>query len=276
MAEVSRLEERLNVRPGNGESLEKRLPVMISVLGPLRLTLAGKLVSIGDCSKSEHLLISLALARQHRLRRAHLLERIWPECDPVLAGQCLNSLTYELNKVVNHHLDGANLILHERGYYRLNRQAGIGVDLDYFETWRQEGLDWLRSGEVARGVASCERALSLYRGDLGGDPSIDTLIERERLRVAFLELLARLADHYYGCAKPAQALSYLQRLLVYDPCREDAHRQAIRCFMQVGQRSQALRQYQICRQALALEFEAEPEPATVELFNRIRLDPGSV
>jgi hypothetical protein len=37
-----------------------------------------------------------------------------------------------------------------------------------------------------------------------------------------------------------------------------------------------LRQYGLCRQILAAEFDAVPEPETVELFELVRLDPTSV
>ncbi len=248
---------------------------MVSVLGSFRLTLNGHLVPICSDSKSEHLLISLALAHHRRVPRVYLLERVWPEYDRKQAGQCLNSLTSYLNKLAKPGLKEASFITQDNSYYRFNRPAGVAVDVACFEAWRERGLHLLRAGDVTRGMLYCEQALSLYRGDLGGEPSIETLIERERLRIIFLDLLTRLADYHYA-QNPVKALPYLQRLLAHDVCREDAHRLAMRCYMRLGQRAQALHHYEICCQALALEFEAGPEPATVALFNQIRLDPDRV
>ncbi|MCZ7572471.1 MAG: bacterial transcriptional activator domain-containing protein [Ardenticatenaceae bacterium] len=251
-------------------------PVLVALLGTFRLTLQGALAPIGSGSKAETLLSHLALARQRRVPRLHLLEHLWPDCESTLAGQSLNSLTYRLNKLASKSLDGAELVTHEDGYYSLNTESGVEVDIDCFDTWSNAGKRLLQSGHEAEGLAHCQRALALYRGDLCGDSSICTVIERERLRAACLDLLACLADYYYARRNPAEAMKYIHRLLAYDPCREDAHRQAMRCYVRLGLRAQALRQYQICSQALRVEFNATPEPATIDLYDTIRLDPASV
>ena len=61
------------------------------------------------------------------------------------------------------------------------------------------------------------------------------------------------------------------RLLLADPCREDAHRAVMRCYARLGQRAQAMKQYLLCRDILRREFQAEPEQATDDLFARLRL-----
>ena len=258
------------------KSLNTFSPVVISVLGSVRLILDGKPVPIIRDSKSAHLLVCLVLAKQHRLSRDHLLEYIWPQSDPALAGQALNSLNHQLNKLSGKYLNGEGLIVHETGYYQFNLLDHLWIDIDHFATWSETGKRLLSTDDVTPGVTYCEQALALYQGDLCGDASIQTVIERERLRAAFLDLLVRLADHYYSRNDLGKALHYIQRMLAHDPCREDAHRQAMRCYVRLGQRAQALRQYRLCCQALAAEFEIEPEPATVALFEQVRLDPASV
>lgn len=258
------------------QKYEKR-PVseMIALLGGFRLTLGDQPVPIGSGSKSEILLTQLALARQQPLPRTVLLERLWPDYDVALAGQSLNSLVYQLNKLANRFVKRLNLVSHDNGYYHLNNTGEIGLDIDYFDKWGAKGIQLLRSGELEQGIDYCERALALYRGDLIGDTTVHTIIERERLRATFLDLLAELADCHVA-QDPAKSLSYVHQLLKHDPCREDAHRLAMRCYVQLQTRSQALRQYQLCCQILAAEFEAKPEPATAALYDQIRLDPGSV
>jgi DNA-binding SARP family transcriptional activator len=204
------------------------------------------------------------------------LERLWPDYDPGLAGQSLNSLTYQLNKLTTKILNGNDLIVRDNGYYRLNTGEGVGIDVDYFDAWYEAGQQLLGQGDVVSAVAYYQKALSLYHSNLCGDSSLATVMERERLRIAFLNLLAHLADHAYHQNDYQQALHYIQRLLGHEPCREDAHRQAMRCYVRLDQRAQALRQYRLCCQALASEFDAQPEPATIALYDQIRLDPVSV
>lgn len=250
-------------------------PVAISVLGAFQLTLAGRTTALTSESKAAHLLLCLVLAHHHRLLRTQLLERLWPNTAPTLAGQSLHSLIHNLHKSTRIALPATEIVVYDRGAYHLNITGGVWIDVDQFEAWRAQGKHLLMQGKVAEGIHYYKQAVALYQGDLWGDAGLELVIERERLRAAYLDLLACLADHHYTCHEPGAALDLLQRLLAHDPCREDAHRQAMRCYMHLGQRAQALRQYRLCCQVLKFEFDAQPEPATVTLFEQIRLDPGS-
>jgi DNA-binding SARP family transcriptional activator len=263
-------------QPLDGNTAYPLSPVAISVLGSVRLSLGGNPVPLVRESKSAHLLLCLVLAREHRLPRSHILETLWPETDPALAGQALNSLNHQLNKTSARHLNGEGLIVHDTGHYQINASNRLWIDVDHFAKWSETGRRLLSTDDVAAGIAYCEQALALYQGDLCGDSNIQTVLERERLRACFLDLLVRLADHHYSHNDLDKALHYTQRVLAHDPCREDAHRQAMRCYVRLGQRAQAFRHYRLCCQALAAEFAAQPEPATVALYEQIRLDPASV
>ncbi len=254
---------------------DDRCLVMISLLGTFELTFHGNIVSLGKGSKSESLLTHLALARCRPLQRPALLERLWPNQEPILAGQSLNSLVYRLNKLPKQFDERIKIIGHDNGYYYLNTTQGIGVDIDYFEDWCTKGKELLGQGDVERGLVYCEQALTLYRGDLAGESNIQTIIERESLRAGYLSLLSILGDHYVD-KDPNIALAYVQQLFRYDPCREDAHRLAMRCYVRLNARAQALRQYKLCLHILKVEFDAKPEAETRALFDQIRLDPGSV
>ena len=89
-------------------------------------------------------------------------------------------------------------------------------------------------------------------------------------------ILAWLAEHHFSRSEYATSIEYAVRLLSSDPTREDAHRIAMRSYMRRGERAQALRQYRLCERMLLSEFDAQPEPATVALFERLRHDPASV
>jgi DNA-binding SARP family transcriptional activator len=250
--------------------------VAICALGCFKLCIDNMPLSIGSDSKLAHLLLCVALTHSHRLPRHQLLERIWPEVEPALAAQSLNSVVHSLHKLTRPLAHGTELILYESGFYQLNRSANIWIDVEQFDTYNTLARRAFAQGDAERGTAYCQQALALYQGDLCGGADFKIVLERERLRVAFLDLLASLADHYHVQSNPTEALEYLQRLLAHDPCREDAHRLAMCCYMRHGRRAQALRQYHLCCQALALEFNVQPEPATTALFEQIRLRPDSL
>jgi adenylate cyclase len=66
------------------------------------------------------------------------------------------------------------------------------------------------------------------------------------------------------------ALATAQRLLELDPTREDTHRALMRLYVLHGDRAQALRQYQLCRDLLWRGLSVKPEPETERLFQEIK------
>jgi DNA-binding SARP family transcriptional activator len=122
------------------------------------------------------------------------------------------------------------------------------------------------------------RAADLYRGPfldgfyLDGCPAFEEwqLVQRERLHVQILEILARLACFYEGTGELKRAERYARRLLELDALREDVHRQLMRLLNDQGRRAEALAQYQACRQVLHDELRVKPAPETVQLYQRIK------
>ena len=102
------------------------------------------------------------------------------------------------------------------------------------------------------------------------------MVEGERLRALSLTLRARLADSEYKQGDYEACLDQSLELLAADPCREEAHRLAMLCYVRRGERAQALRQYRLCEQILSGEFDAAPEAATTALFDQLRLDPNGI
>src|SRR5690606_20527486 len=68
----------------------------------------------------------------------------------------------------------------------------------------------------------------------------------------------------------ARALFYARQWCDSDPWNEDAHQLIMRLLAAQGQRSQAMAQFERCRQRLAGELGIEPGPDTVALAERIR------
>ena len=249
---------------------------MICLLGNFRLLHTGDPVAIPCGGKIEILLGRLGTQFDHRVPRTVLLDLLWPASDSALAHQSLNSLIYSLHKLIGDALGGAAVILHEDGYYRLNTEAGVSVDVARFDAWANTGDQQVHAGERARAATSYRQSVQLYRGDLVVQTDVGSVLERERLRSRFLSLLGYLADYQYHAGDYSACLEQAWCLLGYDPCREDAHRVVMRCHVQRGERAAALRHYRVCVHILHAEFDAAPEPATTALFDQIRLQPSHV
>ncbi len=251
-------------------------PVLICLLGNFRLLVAGELVLIRAGGKREALLAYLALQSGRRVARERLVQTLWPTNDLALGLNSLNNLVYQLHKLLSPALQGAVPVLHEEGYYRLNIEAGIGVDVSCFDLLAETGDRQLQAGDAAAALVAYHRAAEMYRDDLSLLVDAHTVVERERLRTRYLTLLVQLAEHSYRAGDYSAALEYLWHLLARDPCREDAHRLVMRCFMRRGERAAALHQYQVCLDLLRAEFGIAPEPETVMLFAQIREHPDHI
>lgn len=270
------MSEPEHAKPAGSCSDDASWPVMICLLGNFRLLIAGELISLPAGGKSEALLSLLALRAGRRLAREELVQALWPESDLALGLRSLNTLVYRLHKLLGPLLRGTAAVLHEDGYYRLNLEVGIGVDVVCFDQLVAEGDQQLRAGDAVAALGAYERAATLYRDDLRLATGRHTVMERERLRARFLTLLAEVAELRYGAGNYGMALDYLWRLLTHDPCREDAHRLVMRCYLQRGERAAALRQYQVCADVLRAEFNTLPEAATLALYEQIRLAPDQL
>ncbi|NTU80360.1 MAG: hypothetical protein HGA45_13450 [Chloroflexales bacterium] len=218
----------------------------------------------------------LALQSSRRIAREQLLQAVWPEREPALARTSLRVLLYQLTRLIGPALQGAAPVLQLGGYYWLNTEAGIGIDVADFDCLIDTGDQRRHAGDMAGAIGCYERAAQLYRNDLYLASDVQLVIERERLRARYLTLLAILAEHCYQAGAYDDALTYLWRLFARDPYREDAHRLVMRCYLRRGERAAALHQYQLCVELMRTHFDAVPEAATTALFNQIRNDPDQV
>ena len=122
-----------------------------------------------------------------------------------------------------------------------------------------------------------EQIAGLYRGDLlaglalAERPFEEWLTsERERLHELAIQALGRLFTHQQkaGAAEPAVQTGL--RLLALDPLQEPVHRAVMRLYARLGRREAALRQYQLCVDALKRELSTPPEAETTQLYQEIQ------
>ncbi len=249
--------------------------VLVCLLGSFRVLRGRDPIPLRTGSKTEQLLSYLALRGRQGATRESLLSSFWADADPLLAGQSLNSLVYSLGRLLGPALGGAPPVVRPHGVYCLNFAAGVCLDVDEFDVLAARGDRLARNGDLSGAARAYTLAAALYRGDLSVGSDVHSVVERERLRALYLSLLAALAEHYFVRADYDACMRRASAILAVDPCREDAHRLVMRCYVRRGERAQALRQYRLCESMLRTEFDATPEPLTTALFDRIRLDPST-
>src|SRR2546426_7538147 len=121
-----------------------------------------------------------------------------------------------------------------------------------------------------------EQIAGLYRGDLlaglvlAERPFEEWLTaERERLHELAIQGLGRLLTYQQQAKAHEPAVQTGLRLLALDPLQEPVHRAVMRLYARLGRREAALRQYQLCADALKRELNAPPEVETTQLYQQI-------
>jgi len=125
--------------------------------------------------------------------------------------------------------------------------------------------------------ASLERCLELYAGELlQGTLPKDAefqqwlLQARERARQSACDVMDRLVQLLMSGDEHEPAIALLNRRLVIDPACEPAHRNLMTILARTGRRSEALRQYEFCADALRRELGVEPGARTRALLEELR------
>jgi DNA-binding SARP family transcriptional activator len=253
--------------PESGWVAEPRL--LVCMLGGFRLLLMGNPVPLS--AKETALLAAVAVRGPCGASREVLLSALWPDQDPRLATRSLHTMAWKLHRRLKCVLGSTPLIVHTHQTYALNAHAA-SVDSLLFERLAYEGDELASHGNWQEAAALYVRAATLYRGDLYEDLDIsaELVIERERLRVRFQDLLKRLATSAYDREDFPNAIIFAQRFLATDPLHEGIHRMIMRCYARLGERSRALHQYQVCVALLRHELQIAPEAMTAHLFEQIR------
>jgi DNA-binding SARP family transcriptional activator len=221
-------------------------------------------------AKATAILKYLLTHRGRPVSRDHLMNWLWPESNLKKARSSLNSAIHDLRKLLSSCSSPAllNYILLEEGYYRISPTVHVATDVEEFDDSYDQGRRLEREGRMEEAATQYKRAVEFYKGDyLIEDIHQDwTMVERERLSNAYVDMLGRLAAHYLESGELRESVRACYRVLETDHCHENSHRVLVECFVRMGFYGRALRQYQLFRQLLRSNYAAEPSPQTRASF----------
>jgi DNA-binding SARP family transcriptional activator len=156
------------------------------------------------------------------------------------------------------------------GEIGFNQQSDYWLDVAVFEKKVSSVLAKPIQAMEAADTIALERSLELCEGELlEGFYDDWALRERERLRALYLKCLAHLMHYHKDQKAHEKSLNLGQRILNYDPLREEIHREMMRLFLEGGHRAMAIRQYQTCCQILEEELGIQPMEETQLLHEQV-------
>ncbi len=253
----------------------KQLPVFdlrIQLLGSVKWYTSQR--EIPEMTSSQNTLL-LAYFAQHagqKIRRDELIGKFWPEVHQESARNSLNVALCHIRRHFREHLHPEEqIIIYQRGCYRLNPAWVIQTDVQRFEQYLLQARH-LAAKQDSSGAFKCYRkATQLYQGDfLDAFPYEEwTTGIRDRLQETYLQALDEFGQLYLQKAEHQPAQMLFRKMLQYDACLERAHQWLMWCYAREGQRDQAIRQYRKCQSLLREEFGLEPSVKTQHLYQCI-------
>jgi DNA-binding SARP family transcriptional activator len=245
--------------------------LVVYCLGEFRVFFDGRPVEGWSNGKGKAILKFLLVHQEHRAGKEVLMERFWPEAEPDAARNSLNVAIYALRRAFASVTDTSVLLFRDDSYL-LNPRLPVWIDGEAFLNHLAAGHDLERRRETTLAIEEYRRAEALYQGDLFQEDRYEDWLEayRRDFSERYLTLLVGLEEYAFAHHDYGACVDLCKKMLAVDPCHEEPHRRLMQCWSRQGLAHLALRQFHVCREALARELEVDPSPDTTEVFDRIR------
>ena len=217
-----------------------------------------------NIGKVQALLAYLAISGTPQTRE-HLIDLLWPESHPDAARKNLRNSLWRLRQKL-----GEEVVITEDELVLLS--SSVWTDVSVFESGMKAQLTAAQQADEPM-----ESVLALWRGPLlhgvrlSDSPDFELWLtgERERLGQVYLAGLNRLLAKHRGAAQWRESIDVAQQALAFDSTQESMHVALMEAYAHLGQRTDALRQYDTLRTVLEQELNIAPLPETHALRARI-------
>ena len=246
----------------------------------LRVFLAGRVALeangrvVDECSlpglQGRVVLALLAAERERPLAREELAEELWAGRLPPAWEPGLRAVISKVRGALADVGLDRDTLSGAFGVYRLRLPPGTWVDLEAAAGALHRAETLARTGQVdeACGWALAARAIGA-RPLLPGAEGPWVARRRARLRDVYLRSLEVLANVWVRRGEPGLAVADAEEALRLEPFRESTYRTLMGAHAAAGNRAEALRVYQRCRDLLAEELGIDPSQETEALYLRM-------
>lgn len=232
----------------------------LRLLGGLELTTTDGAIVLDVTRQTRLMLACLAFAGPKGLTRSDLCTLFWPDRP---STQARNSLRQGLAALRRHLVNegddnvGAITVHSDREVVRLSATPDA-IDV---HTFHAGATGEHRSARIAAARAWAGEPLAGLEVPETVEQFVSThrrTLTEQALRLA--ERLSTVDGSDHEALDAAHALA--QRLLIQMPAAEEAHRAVMRVHLGRGSQNSALRQFELCKQALRDELQTEPDAET--------------
>jgi DNA-binding SARP family transcriptional activator/CheY-like chemotaxis protein len=246
--------------------------VQVQLLGNLNVTVQGKRLPNLPGRKNKAILAYLLYKHPKPIHKELLIEQFWADSTLDSARNCLNVALHAIRKCFEKVAPNVEVIAFQDECYQLNPKLMVERDVDLFEQYWKKGRQIELENGMEAAIDTYHQAFAFYRGDFLEELPYQEWAERERdkFRETWLVILDRLSAHFFEKGRYQICLNLCKKILEKDECIEETHRRLMECYVRLGMREMAIRQYQKCKLSLSEELSVAPGKATCELYEKIR------
>lgn len=238
-----------------GPSTSPARPVLVEVLGPLRVLVEGEPVSVAP--REAGLLAALADAGADGATLDAVAETVWGRQAPRSVRQSVHNHVTRLRTKL--HPGWVELV---GGRYRM-ASAVVSVDAELLTLAVRDAEELLLDGEPQRALELVDSALGRWRGQpfQGFDDLPDVAEVRTRLEQVRAALRDLRVDALVATGRTTTAVVELYQTVAQDPAREGAWIRLIGLLQQAGRRGDAVAAFHAARDAVREQLGLEPSEA---------------
>jgi TolB-like protein len=222
--------------------------VSIHLIGSMRITAAGADI-LPRSRKARALLAYLCLCDRARTSRNQLTALLWDNSSDTHAGMSLRHTLSELNREVNGPVPGL---------VEIGRET---VALNTHVCWIDVHAELDHAGPLLTDLEGVSAPFDQWL-------AFERARFEDRMRTRLEADLKRLVRE---SALPQVRAEQARKLINFDPTHEGAVRALMTAFAEMGDRPQAIREYERCRQALKSVLDLSPSKETIAVYEAVRL-----
>ena len=223
--------------------------------------------------KVQELLSYVLLSKQRQIQRERLADRLWQHVDSRYAKKYLRQALWQLQRAydaASRPGDGPLLVV-DQDWVGIHADTPVWVDACELERAYECAIEAPAGGLAPLLREQMRTAVGLYRGELLEGWYEDWCVDqREAYRSMYLSLLHHLMLDAEATGNWEAGLVYGRRALQEDRASERTHALMMRLNHMAGDRTAALRQFELCETALREDLRVVPQDSTRRLHELIR------
>jgi DNA-binding SARP family transcriptional activator len=243
----------------------------IYCFGHFRVYFNDMLIDRWESTRGRTIFKYLVVRRSTAVPKDLLADLFWPESEPDLARRSLHQAIYCLRQTFKRLAPAVQIIKFAHDRYQINSELAIWVDSEVFARAIAQARMCYTAGHTVEAMQSYAVAIDLYSAPFLAEDRYEEWTDEPRraYQVMHLEALHRLARHHVERGEHSAAILLCQRALAEESCDEEAHQTLMACYMAQGLRHLAVRQFQICANALRIELGLTPSEELEAFYRRV-------